>query len=94
MPNTLGKFYRWKYSGIIVVPGSVALILLVWFSYTGTLEFYDSWSCETIYNYIADESSPGVTPHGNLSDKQHLHLHELVEECQEYNRFAEPIVHP
>ena len=51
--SPLTKFYKWKYSGLIVVPSAVVLILLVWFSYTSSLEFFDYWSCDTINNYMS-----------------------------------------
>ena len=88
------KFYKWKYSGLIVVPGAVALILLVWFSYTGTLGFYDYWSCDTISNYMLDRDVPGdITPHNELTEDQHLKLHAIYQECVDNDRFAEPMKH-
>jgi len=88
------KFYRWKYSGLVVVPGACALILLAWFSLTGTLEFFDYWSCETIGNYIQDVNVPSdVTPHSYLTEEQHLHLHELLQGCNDNNRFTAPLKH-
>ena len=93
--SPLGKFYRWKYSGLIVVPSAVVIILIVWFSYTSSLEFFDYWDCTTLRNYMMDVDVPGnITPHDELSITQHLHLHEIVQECQDFDRFSGPISHP
>ncbi len=92
--SPLSKFYRWKYSGLIVVPGCVILILLVWFSYTGSLEFFDGYSCTTLKNYMMNVDVPkDVIPHDKLTDEQHLHLHEIVQECEDFDRFSAPIKH-
>ncbi len=92
--SPLRKFYRWKWSGLIVVPGAVALILFAWFSITSSFEFFETYSCETIYNYMMDVDVPkNITPHSELTEKQHLRLHEIFQECQDNNRFSEPIKH-
>jgi len=92
--SPLRKFYKWKYSGLIVVPGLMVLILLVWFSYTGTLEFFDGYSCATIFNYISGVDMPkDVISHDELTESQHVHLHELYQGCLDYDRFSEPIKH-
>lgn len=91
----LRKFYRWKYSGLIVVPGSVALILAVGFYFTSQAEFFEYWTCNTLKDYAMNVDIPdGMTPHDELSVQQHLHLHKLIKECNEYERFEIPFVHP
>ena len=78
-----------------MVPGSIVLILLVWFSYTSSLEFYDGYSCTALRNYLMNvDVTNDVIPHDKLTDSQHLHLHEIIQECREYDRFVEPINHP
>jgi hypothetical protein len=92
--SPLTKFYKWKYSGLIVVPGVVALILLAWFSFTSTLEFYDYWSCETISDYMLGVDVPSdITPHNDLTENQHLKLHGIYQECVDNDRFSEPMKH-
>ena len=92
--SPLRKFYKWKYSGLVVVPGSVALILLVWFSYVDTLEFFDYWSCDTISDYMMGEDIPiDITSHDKLSEDQHMKLHGIYQECVENDRFSEPMKH-
>ena len=91
--HPLTKVYKWKYSGIIAVPGVVILILTLWFSYTFSLEFFDGYSCDTLRNYMMGVDVGDVIPHDLLDDSQHFHLHEIIQECREYDRFAEPINH-
>lgn len=92
--SPLTKFYKWKYSGLIVVPSAVVLILLVWFSYTSSLEFFDYWSCDTISNYMMDVDVPlDITPHNDLTEDQHVKLHGIYQECADNDRFSEPMKH-
>ena len=92
--HPLTKFYKWKYSGLVVVPGSVLIIAILWFSYTSSLEFFDNYSCSTIKDYMMDIDVPSdVTPHNDLTEAQHLKLHALLDECIKYDRFSEPVKH-
>lgn len=92
--SKLTKFYRWKYSGLIVVPGACALILFAWFSITSSFEFFETYSCYTIFDYAQDENVPNDIPtHDELTDKQHLRLHEIIKECQDNDRIFEKIKH-
>jgi len=92
--SRLHKFLHWQYSGLIVVPVACALILGGWFYATGEMEFFDYWSCETLKNYVNDVDVPrNVTPHDELTVEQHVHLHELLNECQEHSRYSEPLKH-
>jgi hypothetical protein len=92
--SPLTKFYKWKYSGLIVVPSAVVLILLVWFSYTSSLEFFDYWSCDTISNYMMNIDVPSdITPHNDLTEEQHMKLHGIYQECADNDRFSEPMKH-
>lgn len=92
--SPLRKFYRWKYSGLIVVPLACVLILAVWFSLTAQAEFFEYWSCDTIKNYMMNIEVPDhITPHNELTEEQHLHMHKLLEGCNSYDRFDEPFKH-
>lgn len=92
--NQLTKFYRWKYSGLVVVPGAVVLILTCWFIGTAQAEFFEYWSCETLKDYAMNIDVPDhITPHGELTERQHLHLHTLLEECNDFDRYSEPFEH-
>jgi hypothetical protein len=93
--SPITKFLHWQYSGLIVVPTACALILLFWFYSTSQAEFFDYWSCETIKNYMMDIDVPDdITPHNDLTEQQHLRLHELLAECNDFQRFSEPFSHP
>jgi len=81
--SPLTKFYRWKYSGLIVVSGIVVIILAGWFYYTSTLEFFDTWSCEGLIDYVMTDKDLGVPKHNELTEKQHLHLHEILQPCMD-----------
>lgn len=92
--HPLTKFYKWKYSGLVVVPGSVILILTWWFLATGQAEFFEYWSCDTIKDYMMNIDVPEhITPHDQLTEKQHLHLHKLLDECNTFERYSEPFEH-
>lgn len=77
------KFFHWKYSGLIVVPTVIISILFMWFSYTSTLEFYDQFSCEGLINYVTLDKELGteIPRHNELTEEQHLHLHEILQPC-------------
>jgi len=95
--NTLSpvrRFLHWQYSGLVVVPTAVILIMIWWFSATGDMEFYDYWSCDTLKNYVMDLDVPEDIPsHKDLTEEQHLHLHVLLAECQDNSRYSEPLKH-
>lgn len=93
--SPLRKFYKWKYSGLIVVPGACALILCAWFYLTAQAEFFEYWTCDTIKNYMMDIDVPDhITAHNDLTEEQHLHLHKILGECNSFDRFDEPFQHP
>ena len=93
--SSLRKFYRWKYSGLIVVPGACVLILAVWFSLTAQAEFFEYWACDTLKNYVNNVDIPdGMTVHDDLEPSQHEYLHKLLEGCNSFDRFDEPFQHP
>jgi len=83
--SPITKFLHWKYSGLIVVPAAVLLILGGWFYYTSTLEFFDHFSCQGLIDYATNKHDLGdaYPPHNELTEEQHLHLHEILEPCIE-----------
>lgn len=81
--GVLRKFYKWQYSGLITVPLVCGLILLAWFSYTGTLEFYDSFSCSGLMAYkINGVSLDGNPTYQEMSEESKIHYDEILEECK------------
>ncbi len=84
--SPLRKFYKWKYSGLIVVPGACAIILCTWFYLTAQAEFFEYWTCDTIKNYMMDIDVPDhITAHNDLTEEQHLHLHKILGECNSFD---------
>jgi hypothetical protein len=83
--SPIKKFYRWKYSGLVVVPTAVLIILTGWFSYTSTLEFYDHFSCQGLIDYVTldRDLGEGIPRHNELTERQHAHLHEILQPCIE-----------
>lgn len=81
--GVLRKWYRWKYSGLVTVPAICGLILIIWFSYTSTLEFYDSFSCNDLmaYKIIGISLDDNPTYNEMTHDNQH-HYDEILEQCK------------
>ena len=67
-----------------MVPLACVLIVGAWTYYTSTLEFFDTWSCETLKNYVQDINVPDdIIPHNELTEEQHMHLHDILMPCLE-----------
>lgn len=79
------KFLHWKYSGLIVVPAAVLLILGGWFWYTSTLEFFDHFSCQGLIDYVRLDKDLGdaYPRHDELTEEQHNRLHVILQPCLE-----------
>ena len=57
-------------------------------------EFYSAWSCETINSYLLNEDIPdGIPYHNELTEKQHVKLHIIHEECSKV-KFLGMVEHP
>lgn len=57
-------------------------------------EFFTAWSCETITDYLLDKDVPPEFPtHNELTEKQHLQLHRINQECHDTNPFSPPNNH-
>lgn len=80
MSVMLKRFYRWKYSGWIVIP---FIIALAWWAYdlsVQQLEFFDGFSCPML-----DSFSKGIMVRGHsiseLDEKQLEHFNAILTEC-------------
>ena len=81
--NILRKWYRWKYSGLITVPLICGLILLAWFSYMETLEFYDAFSCDGLVTYKVVGEKLGDNPsYNDMTVENKLHYDEILADCK------------
>ena len=79
--NPVVKFVH-KNTGFIVMGISVVIIFYAWTLYNEDQEFFSSWSCNKIYGYMVTESNYGYPDHKDLSEAQHLKLHEIyANEC-------------
>lgn len=77
----LKRFYRWKYSGWIVIP---IIIGIVWGIYDLSVqqnEFFDGFSCEMLKSF-----DKGISVRGHviseLDAEQMYHFKEILYECQ------------
>jgi len=87
-------WYRWKYSGMVTVPILAVLIVVTLFYWESELEFFYTWDCDTIKNYMLDQNvTKDITPHDEITEKQHVKLHVIYQECLDFNSFNESIDH-
>lgn len=90
----LTRFYKWRYSGIIVVPTLVVLVFAAIYYQQAQLDFYDNWSCETLTDYVQDIDVPkGFLTHDEITIPQHDKIHFFLQECQDNKRFSVPLNH-
>ena len=81
MKTQLKRFYRWKYSGWIVIPFIIALVWGVYDLSTKQLEFFDGFSCDMLSDF---EKGIKVRGHfiSELDDEQRKHFDVILTECQ------------
>jgi len=80
--KALKKWYKYQYSGFITVP--LVIIIVVWslLYMTENLEFFHSWSCETLIQYKTDENLPSnIIPYDQLTDEQLKKYEKIVKTC-------------
>ncbi len=89
--SPIRKFYKWKYSGLVVVPGTCIIIMAMWFSYTSSLEFFDHFSCQGLIDYATStrDLGPDYPTHAELTEEQHNKLHVILEPCIEQIGFMQ-----
>lgn len=81
MKTQLKRFYRWKYSGWIVIP---FVIIIIWGAYdlsTKQLEFFDGFSCDMLSDF-----QKGIIVRGHniseLDEKDLTHFNVILDECK------------
>jgi hypothetical protein len=75
------KFFH-TYTGYIVVTIVLLTIALGFYLYFESLPFYESWSCDELRHYmLGGYSSYDVKPHSELTEAEHLRLHQVYAEC-------------
>ena len=92
--NIFKKWYRWRYSGPITIIVIVILGFSGLYSWQDMLPFYNNWSCDTLVDYVNDVDVPAQYPkHDELSESEHSQVHSFLQECQDNQRFSQPIEH-
>lgn len=80
--SKLSRFAYYKWSGPIVFIPIIILAVGVYLYMDYQQEFFSAWSCETINDYLLNKDVPPEFPkHNELTDKQHIRLHQIYEEC-------------
>jgi hypothetical protein len=62
--------------GVILVI-AVPLLYIEWNSY----EFFEKWSCHTVWSYVLLDGGGKYPKHSELTEDQHVRLHEILAEC-------------
>lgn len=78
-----------KYTGFIVMGIMLAIAIPLYFDYEDKKEFFHSFSCQQTFEYMMGTTF-GFTPHDELSDEQHINLHEIYQECANSKKFNPP----
>ncbi len=73
-----------KYTGFIVMGVFLAIVIPAWIWYDDSLEFFERWGCEQINGDLLLGTTWGDNPaHDDLTDEQHIKLHEIYQECND-----------
>lgn len=77
----LKRFYRWKYSGWIVIPFVIAIAWIGYDLMVQQNEFFDGFSCEMLIDF---ERGISVRGHfiSELDEKQLKHFNDILNECR------------
>ena len=82
--SKLSRFAYYKWSGIIVFAPIIIFGIGLYIYIDDNQEFFTAWSCETINDYLLGDNVPLEFPkHNELTEKQHLKLHQIYEECSQ-----------
>lgn len=80
----LMKFLH-KNTGFIVCGIILAIAVPLYLYEVNSHEFFESWSCGMMQAYLLTYDQEirdrGYPDHDNLSEKQHIRLHEIIQEC-------------
>lgn len=78
----LSRWWRYKWSGLITFAPIIILSIALYGYMELEKEFFTSWSCDTIEDYLLDIEVPDRFPtHLELTDDQHLKIHKIHQEC-------------
>ncbi len=80
--SKLSRFVYYKWSGPMVFIPIIVLAVGVYLYMDYQQEFFTAWSCETVSDYLLGKDVPPEFPkHNELTEKQHIRLHQIYEEC-------------
>ena len=71
------KRFLHKNTGFLVMGAVVTIIAIAWILVEAESEFFHSWNCEKIGYYMMSVENYGYPNHDDLTEEQHLKLHEL-----------------
>ena len=71
-----------RYTGIIVLAIILPIIIFIWYDYDSNQMFFESWGCSTIYSYILLDRIHYYKTHDELTELEHVRLHEILKECE------------
>lgn len=74
------RFFH-KYTGFIFCAVFLSITIPLWLDYTSNMYFFENWDCGTINAYTLTSRDFGYTPHDELTDEEHVRLHEIFTEC-------------
>ena len=81
LKTQLKRFYRWKYSGWIVIPVFIGIAWGIYDMMVQQNEFFDGFSCEMLKSF-----DRGVSVRGHhiseLDAEQMWHFNVILDECQ------------
>ena len=80
------RFFH-KYTGFIVASVAIVMIAYFWNDYESNQEFFESWSCAKINEYVLLDHSFGFTSYKELDDEQGAKLGEILKECKIQGEF-------
>ena len=87
--SKFSRFAYYKYSGIIVFAPIIILAVIGYVYMSTEQEFFSAWSCDTINDYLLQIDIPeDMIQHNDLTDEQHLKLHEIHQECVDATPFT------
>ena len=84
------KRFLHKNTGFIVMGIIGAIILTAWTINEQEMEFFHSWNCEKILYYMMSVENYGYPDHNDLSQEQHLKLHQLYADDCSNDKFQAP----
>ena len=78
----LKRYYRWRYSGPIIVIGGFALAILAWNLITSGIDFYEKFTCPQMLDYYQDNHvRVGLPMYSDLTEEQKAEYESLMKPC-------------